>query len=144
MEGQAAVGNDDDLVNLRLVKAWLWWILALLTIFPLVGLLVSIKFHSPEFHGKASWLTFGRLRLVHVNGVIFGAFSMLMFGLKYYLVPRMCGRHTAKELWGIELGKMLPEQTIVELNSAGEPQLGHDGSTNALIRRYRRFRNGRS
>jgi hypothetical protein len=33
MEGQV-VDSGDDLVNLRLVKAWLWWTLALLTIFP--------------------------------------------------------------------------------------------------------------
>ena len=46
--------------------------------------------------------------------------------------------------WGVELGKVLAERTIPELESAGEPQLQHDSSTNALIRRYRRLRNGRS
>jgi glucose-6-phosphate isomerase len=39
--------------------------------------------------------------------------------------------------WGVELGKVLAERTIPELESAGEPQLTHDSSTNALIRRYR-------
>jgi glucose-6-phosphate isomerase len=42
--------------------------------------------------------------------------------------------------WGVELGKALAERTIPELESAGEPQLEHDSSTNALIRRYRRLR----
>jgi glucose-6-phosphate isomerase len=46
--------------------------------------------------------------------------------------------------WGVELGKVLAQRTIPELESTGEPQLEHDSSTNALIRRYRRFRNGRS
>ncbi|HMD54587.1 MAG TPA: cbb3-type cytochrome c oxidase subunit I, partial [Phycisphaerae bacterium] len=92
--------NGDDLVNLRLVRAWLWWALVWLTIFPLVGLLVSIKFHNPDFLGETSWLTFGRLRPVHVNGVIFGAFSTPVLGLMYYLVPRLCGRRMAKEQWG--------------------------------------------
>jgi len=46
--------------------------------------------------------------------------------------------------WGVELGKALAERTIPELASTDEPQLEHDSSTNALIRRYRRFRNGRS
>ena len=45
--------------------------------------------------------------------------------------------------WGVELGKVLAERTIPELESPGEPQLKHDSSTNALIRRYRRLKNGR-
>ncbi|MEP6935425.1 MAG: glucose-6-phosphate isomerase, partial [Nitrospirota bacterium] len=44
--------------------------------------------------------------------------------------------------WGVELGKVLAKRTLVELESAGEPALEHDSSTNALIRRYRRFKNG--
>ena len=39
--------------------------------------------------------------------------------------------------WGVELGKVLAKQIIPELDSAAEPQLRHDSSTNALIRRYR-------
>jgi glucose-6-phosphate isomerase len=39
--------------------------------------------------------------------------------------------------WGVELGKVLATQIIPELESSGEPQLAHDSSTNALIRRYR-------
>jgi glucose-6-phosphate isomerase len=45
--------------------------------------------------------------------------------------------------WGVELGKVLAERTIPELESPDEPQLKHDSSTNALIRRYRRLKNGR-
>jgi glucose-6-phosphate isomerase len=46
--------------------------------------------------------------------------------------------------WGVELGKSLAQRTIPELESAAEPKLGHDSSTNALIRRYRRLRDERS
>ena len=42
--------------------------------------------------------------------------------------------------WGVELGKVLAERIVPELESADEPQLAHDSSTNALIRRYRRLR----
>jgi glucose-6-phosphate isomerase len=42
--------------------------------------------------------------------------------------------------WGVELGKVLAKRIIPELESATEPDLKHDGSTNALIRRYRRLR----
>jgi glucose-6-phosphate isomerase len=39
--------------------------------------------------------------------------------------------------WGVELGKQLAQRIIPELTSASEPELKHDSSTNALIRRYR-------
>jgi len=39
--------------------------------------------------------------------------------------------------WGVELGKALAKAIIPELESKSEPQLEHDSSTNALIRRYR-------
>ena len=39
--------------------------------------------------------------------------------------------------WGVELGKVLAQRIIPELTSRTEPELKHDGSTNALIRRYR-------
>jgi glucose-6-phosphate isomerase len=39
--------------------------------------------------------------------------------------------------WGVELGKALANQIAPELESAQEPELKHDTSTNALIRRYR-------
>jgi glucose-6-phosphate isomerase len=42
--------------------------------------------------------------------------------------------------WGVELGKALAVAIIPELQGAEEPKLGHDSSTNALIRRYRQAR----
>jgi glucose-6-phosphate isomerase len=45
--------------------------------------------------------------------------------------------------WGVELGKVLAQRIIPELESEAEPTLGHDSSTNNLIQSYRR-RKGRS
>jgi glucose-6-phosphate isomerase len=42
--------------------------------------------------------------------------------------------------WGVELGKVLAQRIIPELESKTEPALKHDGSTNNLIRRYRKFK----
>jgi glucose-6-phosphate isomerase len=42
--------------------------------------------------------------------------------------------------WGVELGKVLAARIIPELTSGDEPDLSHDSSTNALIRRYRAMR----
>jgi glucose-6-phosphate isomerase len=44
--------------------------------------------------------------------------------------------------WGVELGKALAQRIIPELESATEPKLEHDSSTNALIRRYRKLKGG--
>jgi len=44
--------------------------------------------------------------------------------------------------WGVELGKALARRIVPELDGRPEPALGHDGSTNALIRHYRRHRRG--
>jgi glucose-6-phosphate isomerase len=40
--------------------------------------------------------------------------------------------------WGVELGKVLAQRIIPELESDVEPTLNHDSSTNNLIRRYRK------
>jgi glucose-6-phosphate isomerase len=42
--------------------------------------------------------------------------------------------------WGVELGKVLAQRIIPELESNTEPKLGHDSSTDNLIRRYRKLR----
>jgi glucose-6-phosphate isomerase len=42
--------------------------------------------------------------------------------------------------WGVELGKVLAQRIIPELESQTEPALSHDSSTNSLIRRYRKLR----
>ncbi|MFO0697074.1 MAG: glucose-6-phosphate isomerase [Polyangiales bacterium] len=58
--------------------------------------------------------------LVFVQGVIWGVNSF--------------------DQWGVELGKVLASRIAPELESKDEPALGHDGSTNALIRRLRAWR----
>jgi glucose-6-phosphate isomerase len=42
--------------------------------------------------------------------------------------------------WGVELGKVLAQRIVPELESAAEPVLHHDSSTNTLIRRYRKLK----
>ena len=42
--------------------------------------------------------------------------------------------------WGVELGKALAQKIIPELENSAEPELAHDSSTNALIRRYRKLK----
>src|SRR5262249_9480164 len=46
--------------------------------------------------------------------------------------------------WGVELGKVLAQRIIPELESRTEPRLEHDSSTNNLVRRYRMHQDGAS
>jgi len=48
----------------------------------------------------------------------------------------------AFDQWGVELGKVLATTIIPQLQADDEPDLAHDSSTNALVRRYRRERAG--
>ncbi len=90
------VGN----VNSRLVKAFLYssilWFL--LSIF--VGFIISVKLIYPDFLGKIPFLTYGRLRFVHTNGVIFGWLTTAFFGFLMYMVPRLTNRPIYSEKLG--------------------------------------------
>ncbi|MGH6929181.1 MAG: cbb3-type cytochrome c oxidase subunit I, partial [Dongiaceae bacterium] len=91
LRGRFSGVDLDDLVDKRLVRTWLYWGMFWLMLTPTVGVTISAMFNYPGYLGTALELTFGRLRPVHVNGVIFGAFSTLFIGLCHYLVPRLCG-----------------------------------------------------
>ena len=89
--------RNDAFIDADLIRAWLASGLVWLLVFPTLGALVSTKFNYPEFLGDTAWLAFGRLRPIHVNGVIWGAFSTLFIGLAHYVVPRLCGVRLAGE-----------------------------------------------
>lgn len=101
----------DDLVDKELVKKWLLTGMFWLMFTPTVGAVISTFFNYPDYLGTALELQFGRLRPMHVNGVIFGAFSTLFIGLCYYVAPRLCGvrvvwsdaGHILVWLWNIAL-----------------------------------------
>jgi len=93
------VVRNDALIDPDTVRAWLAAGLVWLLVFPTIGALVSTKFNHPGFLGDISWLTFGRLRPIHVNGVIWGAFSTIFIGLVHYVVPRLAGVPLAGARW---------------------------------------------
>ncbi len=87
-------------VNSRLVKAFLyssilWFLLSII-----VGFIVSLKLIFPDFLGNTPFLTFGRLRFVHTNGVIFGWLTTAFFGILMYMVPRL----TNRPIYSVKLG----------------------------------------
>ena len=66
----------------------------------LVALLVAGKLQWPTLLGDISWLSYGRLRPIHTNGMLFGWLLAANMGLCLYLVPRLCG----VKLWSEKLG----------------------------------------
>src|SRR5712692_3676587 len=94
-----AAARNDALIDKALIRGWLAWGFFWLLFAPTVGVIVSTKFNYPDFLGETAWLTFGRLRPIHVNGVILGAFSTLFIGLCYYIVPRLTAVRVWNERW---------------------------------------------
>ena len=54
--------------------------------------------------------------------------------------PGTIWRIDSFDQWGVELGKVLAQRIIPELESPAELKLAHDSSTNTLIRRYRQHK----
>ncbi len=69
----------------------------------LLGLVMSIKFHAPEWLGDVPWLSWGRLRYAHTQGVFFGWLGNAFLAFLYYVVPRLAGRPVTS----LRLGWML-------------------------------------
>ena len=74
---------DNQIVRWYVYTTVLWGIVAML-----VGIIIAFQMVFPElnFH---SWLSFGRLRPVHTNGIIFGFTLSIVLATIYYAVPRL-------------------------------------------------------
>src|SRR5216684_5710670 len=98
-----AITRNDEFVDrdivLKFMGASAFW----LVFAPSIGVILAIKFNFYDFLGNVSWLTWGRLRPMHIMGLVFGAFSTTIFGLTYYIVPKLCGVRMYKESWGIPI-----------------------------------------
>ena len=77
----------DDRTVLGFVLSAIFWGAVCL----LIGLLIAVQMFAPSAN-FAPYLTFGRLRPVHTNGLAFGLGVGSIFGLSYYMVMRLCRR----------------------------------------------------
>lgn len=96
-KGLARPEVDPELSKLvlwYLICATVWLIFA-----TSVGEYEGIKFVAPDAD-HLSWLSFGRLRPVHTNGVFWGWASLAMLGLAYYVIPRVGNN----KLYSLKLG----------------------------------------
>jgi len=71
-------------VGVCLTMAVVWLVLA-----SVAGLVASIKLHAPDWWVSQAWLTFGRIRPIHLNLVAYGWCSMAGIGVALWLIPRL-------------------------------------------------------
>ena len=53
------------------------------------GLTASIKLHEPDWLTQQAWLTFGRIRTLHLNAVAYGWAPMAGLGIAMFILPRV-------------------------------------------------------
>ncbi len=53
------------------------------------GLTASIKLHDPDWLTQQAWLTFGRIRTIHLNAVAYGWAPMAGLGVALFIIPRL-------------------------------------------------------
>jgi cytochrome c oxidase cbb3-type subunit 1 len=81
---QRADQSSSLVVGVCLTLAVVWLVLA-----SLAGLISSIKLHAPDWWVGYEWLTFGRIRPIHLNLVGYGWCSMAGIGVALWLIPRL-------------------------------------------------------
>ncbi len=85
----------------RAAIVWLYSAVFWLTVVDLFGLILALEFISPNLFAGIPWLTFSRIRPLHVNGVIFAWLSMMYWGFAFYALPRLSG---TRSMWSERLG----------------------------------------
>lgn len=81
-----------------------WFLVSSVTYFFIVGIIalaIAAKFVWPEMLGSVQYLTYGRLRPLHVNGMLFGWLLSADMGLTFFLIPRLCGVKLFSEKLGV-------------------------------------------
>src|SRR5258707_446753 len=79
-------------VEYGLIRAHVYASLATVLISASFGILVASKFDFPEFLGGHAWLTWGRLRYNHTQGIFFAWLGNAFLAFFYYAVPRLANR----------------------------------------------------
>src|SRR5579864_4859697 len=90
--------TEYDLIRAHVIAS-----LVTVVISVLFGIIVATKFTFPEFLGGHGWLTWGRLRYNHTQGIFFGWLGNAFLAFFYYAVPRLANR----PVWSRKLGWLL-------------------------------------
>ncbi len=75
-----------------LIRAHAYAAIITLLLSAVFGTIVSLKLHSPDIAGSEPWLTWGRLRYNHTQGIFFGWLGNAFLMFLYYAVPKLAAR----------------------------------------------------
>ena len=86
----ASAGNQEQTYNYRVVRQFsimtvVWGVVGML-----VGVIIAAQLAWPELLPSVPWLSYGRLRPLHTNAVIFAFGGCALFATSYYVVQRTC------------------------------------------------------
>jgi cytochrome c oxidase cbb3-type subunit 1 len=73
----------------------------------LAGLVASIKLHEPDWLVNDAWLSFGRIRTVHLNAVIYGWATNGALGIILWLLPRLLRTKLYGAIWAMLGGTLI-------------------------------------
>src|SRR5471030_2044948 len=76
---------DDSAVRLFAIAAIVWGVVGML-----VGVFIAAELAWPDLNMGISWLSYGRLRPLHTNAVIFAFGGCALMATSYYVVQRTC------------------------------------------------------
>ncbi len=71
------------------------------------GLVSSIKLHEPDWLNQQAWMTFGRLRTVHLTAVLYGWISNAALGTILWLLPRLLRTPLRAPVWTMLGGALI-------------------------------------
>jgi cytochrome c oxidase cbb3-type subunit I/II len=91
-----ATSNEERLSGSQTIAPLIRWhgyaAVASVLYVALLGLAMSIKFHAPDWLGSVPWLSWGRIRYAHTQGLFFGWLGNAFLAFLYYAVPRLADR----------------------------------------------------
>ena len=82
--------NSNEVYNYSVVRKFAIMTIVLGIVGMTVGVLIASQMAWPALNFDTPWLTFGRLRPLHTNAVIFGFGGSALFATSYYVVQRTC------------------------------------------------------
>ncbi len=88
--------SSAPVVFLFICCAMVWLLVA-----SVAGLTASIKLHEPDLLASVPWLSFGRIRTIHLNAVAYGWAPMAGLGIAMFLLPRLLKTELMGGRWAV-------------------------------------------
>ncbi|SFB88636.1 cytochrome c oxidase cbb3-type subunit 1 [Cupriavidus sp. OV038] len=92
----AADASSAPVVFLFICCAMVWLVVA-----SMAGLTASIKLHEPDLLASVPWLSFGRIRTIHLNAVAYGWAPMAGLAIALFLLPRLLKTALVGARWAV-------------------------------------------